>query len=209
MTSSTFRSLSISLAEHRQAGHQADLRPLARADARDGAHQVVFEQALALRRDRRDRLLAIELAHRDAEVELFAGHELLRLDAVELRRVLLLGVGSRVQPFHDDPVARGALELAHQVLDALREAAQRHRHGLALRHVQLHLHRRLEAAQDAARTVGQRVEIALGEVDPRRHARDEEIHRDQDQEQGDQADRRIDQVFVFFHHGVSPSGGRE
>ena len=86
------------LAQHRQPGHQADLRPLGAADARDGAHQVVLEQALALRRDHRDRLLAVELAHRDAEVELLAGHQLLRLDAVELRRVLVLGVGLRVEP---------------------------------------------------------------------------------------------------------------
>ena len=31
-------------------GHQADLRPLGGADARDGADQVVLEQPLALRR---------------------------------------------------------------------------------------------------------------------------------------------------------------
>ena len=53
-----------------------------------------------------NRLLAVELAHRDAEVELLAGVELLRLDAVELRRVLVLGVGLRVVAL-DDEVGAG------------------------------------------------------------------------------------------------------
>jgi hypothetical protein len=39
------------------------------------------------------RPVALELAHRDAEIELLARRQLLRVDAVELRRVLFLGVG--------------------------------------------------------------------------------------------------------------------
>ena len=85
------------LAQHRQRAHQrrssGRSAMATRAMARD---QVVLEQPLALRREHRDRLLAVELAHREAEVELLAREQLLRLDAVELRRVLLLGVGLRV-----------------------------------------------------------------------------------------------------------------
>src|SRR4029079_7444111 len=32
-----------------------------------------------------------------------------------------------------------------------------------------------------------------------RHARQEEVHRHQDEREGDQADRRVDEVFVLFH----------
>src|SRR6185503_4150559 len=99
---------------------------------------------------------------------------------------------------HQAAVGR-LLELAHQVLDALREAAQLHRHALALRDVELELHRRGEVAQYLLGPVRQRVEAALGEVQARRGAADQIVERDEDQPQGHEADRRVDQVLVLFH----------
>jgi len=77
-------------AEHRRSGHDPDLRLLAAAHPRNRARQIVFDQAFAPRTDIRNRLLAVELADRDAEIEHVAVGELLRLDAVELRRVFLV-----------------------------------------------------------------------------------------------------------------------
>src|SRR6185436_15231454 len=193
------------LAHHGQSRHQADLRPLGRSDARDGADQVVLEQPLALRRDVRQHLLALELAHRGAEIELLARHQLLRVDTVELRRVLLLGVGLGVVALDDQVRAGDALELAHQVLDPLGEAAQRHRHRFALRDVELEAHRRLQVAQHLLRAIGKGVELAVGEVgDAARHAGDEVVRGDENQQQGNQPDRRIDQVLVFLENGFHP-----
>jgi hypothetical protein len=101
-----------------------------------------------------------------------AGKELLRLDAVELRRVLLLRVGPRVVALDDQVRAGDASELAHQVFDALREAAELHRHGLALREVEPELHRGLQVRQDLPRARGERVQIAFSEVGSDRRARD-------------------------------------
>src|ERR1043166_6054554 len=83
-------------------------------------------------------------------------------------------------------------ELAQRVFHALREAAQRHRHAFALRHVELDLHRRLQPAQDLFRARGKRVEVAVGEVDARRDAREQEGPGARAEEQGGEGDRGID-----------------
>ena len=191
------------LAHDRQRAHQAEHRPLGDGDARDGAREVVLEQALALRRDRRDRLLAIELAHGQAEVELFARKELLRLDAVELRRVLVIAVGLRVVEFDHQVAAGDRLELAREVLDALREAAQLHRHRLlAARNVELYLDRRFQAAQQLLRALRKCLDFAFRQVDLHRLERHQVIGGNEDQEQRGQADRGVGQRFVLFHGRV-------
>jgi hypothetical protein len=140
------------------------------------------------------------IARTRTEVELLAGVERLRLDAVELRRVLFLGVGARVVALDHELRPGDALELAHHVVHTLREAAQRQRHRLALRLVELDRHRRGEIAQDLLRARRQRVDPAFGQVGARRHDRNQVVHGDEDQREHDEADRRVDELFVFPEH---------
>src|SRR6185503_13157540 len=92
------------------------------------------------------------------------------------------------------------LEFPHQVLDSLREAAQRDRHRLlAARNVELHLDRRFQAAQELFRARGEGLDLAFRQVELHRLERHQVVGRHQDQEQGDQAHRRVDQRLVLFH----------
>ena len=174
---------------HRHRAHQADDRTFGVGHAGHGTDQVVLEQAFALRIDARNGLLAVQARDRQAHIELLAGGERLRLDTVELRRVLFVGIRLGVVLLDDDVAAACRLEFAQQVVYALGETLQLHRHGVvALRDVQAHLHRAVELAEDFLGALGKREQLAVGEVGAHRHARGEEVAGHQKKEQGDQPD---------------------
>ena len=156
------------LAQHRQRAHQADHRLLGRADARDRARDVVLEQPLALGRERGNRLLPVEVAHRQPEVEL-----LLRVVSwpsmpSSVAESSASESGSGFEFLDDQLAAGGRAEFGEQVLHALGEGLQRQRHALAaLRVVEAQLDRRVELAQDFLRAGRKRVDAAFGEVQPR------------------------------------------
>ena len=165
---------------HRQRAHHPDHRAGGAGHPRDGADQVVFEQAFALRIDAGDRFLAIQARRRQPEIELLAGAQGLRLDAVKLRGIFFVGIRLRVV-FLDHQIGAGdRFELAQQVVDALREALQLHRHRVvALRNVEAHLDRPVELAEDLAGAFRQGVQLAVGEVGAQRRARGEKVDSDQ------------------------------
>ena len=108
-------------AHHRQRAHHAEHWFFKHRHARDGADQVVFEQAFALRAQCRDGLLAVELGDRQAEVELLAGGQCLRLDAIELRGIFFVRVGLGIEFFNHQIAARHRLEFAQQVFNIFGE----------------------------------------------------------------------------------------
>ena len=71
----------------------------------------------------------------------------------------------RVVQLDGELVPGDRLELAREVLDALREAAQLYRHRLlAARDVELQLYRRFQPAQHFLRAFGEGLHLSLGQI---------------------------------------------
>src|SRR3989454_2578680 len=70
--------------------------------------------------------------------------------------------------------------------------------------IELHLHRGGQVLEDLARALGERVELAIREVDAHRGGGDEVVECHQQEQQRHQAHRGIDQVLVFLHPARCP-----
>ena len=191
-------------AEYRQIAHDADHRLFRLADLRDRARDVVLEQALAVRRQHRDRSLLVEEGHRQAEVELLAGVGHLPFDVVQRRGFFGVGVRLGVELLDDDLAVGSRLEFIQHVFDAAGEGLQARRHrGAALRVIKADPHRRFELGEDRTRAFGQRVNTPFGQVDAGIERAENEIGRNQDQRQRENAAGRIHQgLKILVFHGL-------
>ena len=182
-------------AEDGQRGHDADDRLGRVRDARDGAGEVILQQLLALGREERQRDLLVEAVDGDAEVNLLAGLRGLAFDAVEVRGVLGIGVGLRVELLDFDELGLLA-QLGEQVLDALGVGLEEDRHRVvALRIVEADFDLRIQLADNLLRALGEGVELVGGEVLPRVEGGGDVVRGDEDERHGDNADGGVKQGF--------------
>ena len=115
---------------HRQRTEHADDWFVRRHDARDGARDVVFEEALALRAEERDRFFLIQQADAQTEIDTLAIREKLRLDAFELGGIFRVGVRLGIELLDLNQAARILPIFAQQIVDLLGISLQKNRHTL-------------------------------------------------------------------------------
>ena len=99
-----------------------------RHDARDGARDVVFEQALALGAKERDRFLLIEQADAQAEINRLAVERSCAFDAVELGGIFRVGIRLGIELLDFDLPFEACRIFAEQIVDSLRVGLQKDRH---------------------------------------------------------------------------------
>ena len=178
-------------ARHGERAHDADHWFLRGHDPRDGAGDFVFEQAFALREllgiinEQLNRLLAVEHAHAQAEIDRVAfGPRLLAVDVVELGRILGVRIRHRVELLDFDQPVRGLLVFAEEILHVLRIGFQHDGHPIVVaRPVKADLHRRIELGQNRAGARRERVGALFREIDARLGAIGEGIDGDDDDKQ--------------------------
>ena len=164
-------------ARHRAAGEadavdQRDHRLAAVAELGDEPGEVVFEKRLAVGREHVDGGTAGGRVGRgEAEEQLLAAGALERLDAVGDGAILVLGERPRVDHLeHDVAVRCGDIGIEHGA-HAPREGGELRRLlGEPARQEQAEAQRLVELAEQGARTVAQRIEMLLGQVDAGRCA---------------------------------------
>ena len=140
------------LSVDRQRAHHADHRLFRRRHARDGAGEIVFQQPLAVGREKSERLFLVEHRHAHAEIHALAVGRRLAFDAVELCRILGVRIRLGIELLDFDVSVRRLPVFAEQVFHALRVAFQKDRHPVfTARAVKANLHGRIELPEDRAR----------------------------------------------------------
>ena len=151
---------------------------------RDGAREVVFEQALARGIQERDRGSRVQAAHCESEINLVPTQRGKRLafHAVNVGRILGVGIRHRIQPFYFEVSLRVQLVFVEQIFDARGIGFEIDgRCRIALAEIKSNLHRCIDPAENPPGALRKRVQFVFRQINalddwPQDHVQSNDDH---------------------------------